>query len=215
MVRNYRFFAVMAVSAFLLAAPLAFGQAFLTPGGPLVHNPNVAEHCQGGVRLVGDVGVEGRRTTPWNFAAVGGGGESGRFDPTPVLQTKVQLNQGCLNAHFSAIVGSQATYGAAFAPTTLFQVTLSYVDPITGLIGPPQHLYGHWETPYGAYGPAVAIGAERDVDTFGANFFGRIGTASGEFIPGTYIVDVWWAGGNPAIGGGAIGAAFVLKLYQE
>jgi hypothetical protein len=26
-------------------------------------------------------------------------------------------------------------------------------------------------------------------------------------------VDVWWAGG-PVGGGGAIGAAFVLKLYQ-
>ena len=214
MVRNYRFLAVMAVSAFLLAAPLAHAQAFLTPGGPLVHNPNAQDRCNGGVRQVTDVGAEGRRTTPWNFAVVGGGGESGRFDPTTVLQTKVALTQGCINAHFSAVVGGQATYGAAFAPTTLFQVTLSYVDPITGAVGPPQHLYGHWETPYGLYGPAVAIGAERDVDTIGANFFGRIGQASGEFLPGTYIVDVWWAGGLPG-GGGAIGAAFVLKLYQD
>jgi len=214
MVRKYGFLAVMAVSALLLAAPPAHAQAFLTPGGPLVHNPNFQDRCNGGVRQVSDVGVEGRRFTGWNFGVVGGGGESGRFDPVPVLQTKVALTQGCINAHFSAIVGSQATYGAALAPTTLFQVTLSYVDPITGVVGPPQHLYGHWETPYGLYGPAVAIGAERDVDTFGANFFGRIGQASGEFLPGTYIVDVWWAGGFPG-GGGALGAAFVLKLYQE
>jgi len=213
MTRKYGFLAVLAVSAAMLA-PLAQGQAFLTPGGPIKHPQNVQERCNGGVRLVGDVGVEGRRTTAWNFGAVGGGGESGRFDPIPVLRTSVQLTQGCLNAHFSAIVGGQPTYGAAIAPTTLFQVTLSYIDPATGAIGPPQHLYGHWETPYGIYGPAVAIGAERDVDTIGANFFGRIGTTVNDFIPGTYIVRVWWAGGFPG-GGGATGAAFVLKLYQE
>ena len=149
MTRNYGFVAVLAVSVLALAAPFAQAQAFLTPGGPLVHNPNVQEHCQGGVTLVGDVGVEGRRSTAWNFGVVGGGGEGGRFDPTPVLQTKVQLTQGCLNAHFSAIVGSRGTYGAALAPTALFQVSLSAVLPAGGL-GPPQHLYGHWETPYGA-----------------------------------------------------------------
>ena len=214
MVRKYGFLAVMAVTAVMLAAPLAHAQQFLTPGGPLVHNPNGQDRCNGGVRLVGDVGFEGRRSTPWNFGVVGGGGESGRFDPVPVLTTKVSLSQGCLNAHLSAVVGGQPTYGAALAPTTLFQVTLSYIDPVTGVVGPPQHLYGHWETPYGLYGPAVAIGAERDVDTLGANFFGRVGQSSGEFLPGNYVVDVWWAGGLPG-GGGALGAAFVLKLYQE
>jgi hypothetical protein len=214
MTQKHGFLAVLAVSAVLLAASPAHAQAFLTPGGPLVHNPNIQEHCNGAVTLVGDVGVEGRRSTPWNFGVVGGGGEGGRFDPTPVLQTKVQLTQGCLNAHFSAIVGSRPTYGAAFAPTALFQVSLRAILPAGGL-GPPQHLYGHWETPYGAYGPAVAVEAERDVDPISANFFGRIGFGPNEFPPGPYVVDVWWAGGNPALGGGATGAAFVLKLYQE
>jgi len=73
---------------------------------------------------------------------------------------------------------------------------------------------GHYETPYGVYAPAVAIEAERDVDTFSSNFFARIGTLPGDVPPGPYRVDVWWAGG-PIGGGGAIGAAFVLKLYQN
>ncbi len=165
--------------------------------------------CRGANRLVGDVGFEGLKTTAWNFAAVGGGGEGGRFDPVPVLSTTVTLTQGtCLNAHLSAIVGSRQTYGPAFSALTLFQVTLT---PATGAA--PQHMYGHYETPYGVYAPAVAIEAERDVDTFGSNFFTRVGTAPGDVPPGVYRVDVWWAGG-PVGGGGALGAAFVLKLYQ-
>jgi hypothetical protein len=91
----------------------------------------------------------------------------------------------------------------------MFQVTLT---PAAG--GAPQHMVGHYETPYGLYGPAVAIEAERDVDTFGSNFFQRIGYQYGDVPPGTYRVDVWWSGG-PVGGGGAIGAAFVLKLYQR
>ena len=74
-------------------------------------------------------------------------------------------------------------------------------------------MFGHYETPYGIYGPAVAIEAERDVDTFGSNFFQTVGTGPHDVPPGVYYVDVWWAGG-PATPGGAIGAAFVLKLYQ-
>jgi hypothetical protein len=124
-----------------------------------------------------------------------------------VLSTKVELREGCLNAHFSAIVGSAQTYGTS--PITMFQVTLT--PAVAG--GVPQHMYGHYETPYGIYGPAVAIEAETDVDTFGSNFFQRIGDKEGEVPPGVYYVDVWWSGG-PAGAGGAIGAAFVLKLYQ-
>ena len=41
-----------------------------------------------------------------------------------------------------------------------------------------------------------------------------IGSARGYVPPGAYRVDVWWAGG-PTAAGGAIGAAFVLKLYQQ
>lgn len=172
-----------------------------------LHDPAKQEQCRGLVSLVQDIGYEGVKTTPHNFSSPTGGGESMRFDRTPVLSTKVDLREGCLNAHFSAIVGSAQTYGGV-SPITLFQVTLT---PTTG--GLPQHMYGHYETPYGIYGPAVAIEAERDVDTFGSNFFQRIGDQPGEVKPGTYYVDVWWAGG-PAGAGGAIGAAFVLKLYQ-
>jgi hypothetical protein len=40
-----------------------------------------------------------------------------------------------------------------------------------------------------------------------------VGTGTGQVPPGSYRVDVWWSGG-PVGGGGAIGADFVLKLYQ-
>ena len=208
MTRTVRFFAVTAVSAFLLAAPLAQAKGILYQG-QFKHDPTIMEHCRGTVSLVTDVGFEGVQTTAWNFGAVGGGGESGRFDPRPVLQTKVELKEGCLNAHLSALVGSAQTYGTS--PITLFQVTLSQAGgPV---LGPPLHMYGHFETPWGIYGPAVAIEAETDVDEIGANFFQRIGYGPGEVPPGVYVVDVWWAGGLTGPGG-AIGAAFVLKLYQ-
>lgn len=177
--------------------------------GTRAPHPAGGSKCNGPIRQVVDVGFEGVKTTAWNFAAVGGGGEGGRFAPIPVLTTTVNIVQGvtCLNAHFSAIVGSRQTYGPAFSALALFQVTAT---PLGGLA--PQHLYGHYETPYGIPAPAVAIEAERDVDTFGSNFFQRVGTAPGEIPPGVYRIDVWWAGG-PIGGGGAIGAAFVLKLY--
>ena len=167
--------------------------------------------CRGPLKLVQDVAFEGVKTTGFNWSSTLGGGESGRFDPTPVLTTTVTLTAGtCLNAHFSAIVGSRQTYGAGVASITMFQVTLT---PLATPPPPPQHMVGHYETPYGIYAPAVAVEAERDVDTFGSNFFQRVGTAPGDVPPGTYRVDVWWSGG-PVGGGGAIGAAFVLKLYQ-
>ena len=171
------------------------------------HNPTIPAECRGLVSMVTDVGFEGVKTTGFNFSNNTGGGESGRFDKRPVLTTKVHLEEGtCLNAHFSAIVGSRQTYGVA--SITLFQVTLT---PAGG--GAPQHMYGHYETPYGVYGPAVAIEAERDVDTFGSNFFQTVGFDHGDVPPGDYEVNVWWSGG-PVGGGGAIGAAFVLKLYS-
>lgn len=171
-----------------------------------LHDPTRPEGCRGAVNLVADVGFEGVQTTTHNWSNPTGGGESLRYDKTPVLSTKVELREGCLNAHFSAIVGSAQTYGTS--PITMFQVTLT---PAAG--GPPQHMYGHFETPYGIYGPAVAVEAEQDVDTFGSNFFQRIGDGPGEVKPGVYYVDVWWSGGPTGVGG-AIGAAFVLKLYQ-
>jgi hypothetical protein len=172
------------------------------------HDPTIPAACRGQVSMVTDVGFEGVKTTGFNFSNATGGGESGRFDKRPVLSTKVRLEEGtCLNAHFSAIVGSRHTYGAGVASITMFQVTLT---PAGGV---PQHMYGHYETPYGLFGPAVAVEAERDVDTFGSNFFQRVGFERGDVPPGDYEVNVWWSGG-PVGGGGAIGAAFVLKLYS-
>lgn len=205
MVRSIRFFTVLLVAAMPLVSQ-AKGLLERSTQANL-HDPKIQEGCRGAVNLVQDVGFEGIQTTSANFGAPAGGGESGRFDKTPVLSTKVELREGCLNAHFSAIVGSAQTY-ANVSPLTFFQVTLT---PSSG--GAPQHMYGHYETPYGIYGPAVAIEAENDVDTFGSNFFQRIGDQPGDVKPGVYYVDVWWAGG-PAGAGGAIGAAFVLKLYQ-
>ena len=171
------------------------------------HSQTKPAECRGPIALVTDVGFEGLKTTSANYGASPGGGEGGRFDKTPVLSTRVELREGCLNAHFSALVGSRQTYGVS--AITMFQVTL------TPSGSGPQHMYGHYETPYGIPSPAVAIEAERDVDQFAANFFQRLGKdkANGDVPPGVYRVDVWWAGG-PVGGGGAIGAAFVLKLYQ-
>jgi len=112
----------------------------------------------------------------------------------------VELASGtCLDAHFSALVGSRQMYGVA--GITMFQVTLTRM---TG--GAPRHMVGHYDWPYGMYGPATAIEAEGDVDQFSANYFQRVGTAPGDVPAGAYRVDVWWAGGP-------VGADFVLKLY--
>ena len=214
MVRSGRgnWLVVLSAAVVLLGMPVVaqakglLSQEGLGPGSKL-HDQTLPEHCRGAITQVTDVGFEGVKTTAHNWSSPTGGGESKRYDIRPVLSTKVELREGCLNAHFSAIVGSAQTYGTS--PITMFQVTLT--PAVAG--GVPQHMYGHYETPYGIYGPAVAIEAETDVDTFGSNFFQRIGDKEGEVPPGVYYVDVWWSGG-PAGAGGAIGAAFVLKLYQ-
>jgi hypothetical protein len=161
--------------------------------------------CRGAITLMQDLGDETWKNTAANFNVPAGGGEGGRFDKTPLLTTKVALKAGCLNAHFSAIVGGKI-YGSA--PTTVFQVTLTPAN------GGPRHMVGHYEPPYGQHAPAIGIGAESDVDMVAANFFQRVGTGPGDVPPGTYVVNVWWAGAG-APSGGAAGAAFVLKLYQQ
>ena len=208
MVRSFRF----AVAIMLVAAMPVVVQAkgILVPttqSSADGHDQTQPLGCRGTVSLVQDIGFEGIKTTGHNFSDPTGGGESGRFDKTPVLSTKVELRQGCLNAHFSAVTGSAQMYGTS--PITFYQVTLTPTDGSTG----PRHMYGHYETPYGIYGPAVFIEAEGDVDTIGANFFSRIGDGKYDVKPGIYYVDVWWSGGLSAPGG-AIGAAFVHKLYQ-
>ena len=177
------------------------------PTTQVAHPTNEPRNCRGPITRVMDVAYEGVKTTAHNWSSATGGGESGRFDKTPVLTTRVTLTQGsCLDAHLSAMVGSKQSYSSS-SSITMFQVTLT---PVAG--GAPQHMVGHYETPYGIYGPAVALEAERDVDMLASNFFQRVGGAKGDVPPGTYNVDVWWSGG-PVGGGGAIGADFVLKLY--
>lgn len=162
--------------------------------------------CRGPIAQVLDVADEGVRFTSANYFASPGGGEGGRFDKTPLLSTRLQLARGsCLNAHLSAIVGGRATYNVA--SLTMFQVTLTH---LSGPPAGPHHMVGHYHTPFGIASPAVALEAERDIDMLGANFFQRVGTGPHDVPPGMYRVDVWWSGAGP---GGAIGAAFVLKLY--
>jgi hypothetical protein len=163
--------------------------------------------CRGPITQVTDIADERVRFTSANYFAGPGGGEGGGFDKTPVLSTRVSLQTGCLNAHLSAIVGGRQTYGVA--SLTMFQVTLTRMNPP---VAGPRHMVGHYEHPFGMVSPAVALEAERDVDMLGANFFQRVGNGPHELPPGTYRVDVWWSGAGP---GGAIGAAFVLKLYQR
>ena len=184
---------------------LARPKADAKPAAKGAYSHKGVQNCRGPITRVEDVGDETWKTTSANFNVPAGGGEGGRFDKTPVLSTKVSLKEGCLDAHFSAIVGGRI-YGSA--PTTVFQVTLTPIG------GGPRHMVGHYETPYGQNAPAIGIGAENDVDMVSANFFQRIGKNAGDVAPGTYLVDVWWAGaGAPA--GGAAGAAFVLKLYLQ
>jgi hypothetical protein len=196
------------------SAPSFFGtkspQEIAAGGAPNVPHPAGVLNCKGRITSVVDVANEAFLFTPFNFNPANGGGEGGCFDPTPVLSTTVTIPQGatCLNAHFSAIVGSQQTYGPALAPLAVFQVT---VTPLP--VGAPQHLIGHFETPYNIPCPAIGIEAETDVDTFGSNFFQRVGTLPGDVPPGNYRVDVWWAGAPPFGAGGAFAGAFVLKLY--
>lgn len=165
--------------------------------------------CSGPITRVFDIGNENLNFTSANYFTSPGGGEGGRFDKTPILSTKVSLATGtCLDAHLSAIVGNGRLYGVA--PMALFQVTLTFLPIATPPFGPPRHMVGHFEHPFGTSSPAVALEAERDVDMLAANFFQKVGSGPHEVRPGTYRVDVWWAGAGP---GGAVGAAFVLKLY--
>lgn len=196
--------ALLAAIAFAPSAQAQSDTFFVKEDFGRLAVPGIHPLCKGKVRQVQDTTYEGVKTTAWNFAMVGGGGEGGRFDPIPVHSTKVNLTQGCLNAHFSALVGSKL-YGVS--NMTLFQITLTPAG------GAPQHMGGHYETPYGVPAPALALSAEYDVDEFAANFYQGIGNGPGLVPPGAYRVDVWWAGG-PTAPGGAIGAAFTLKLYQ-
>lgn len=204
------------LAALVVWVGVAYGAEVPEPGpGFYVENPDGAAknhnvlNCDGIVQRVIDAGDETLHTTTAIFGTSPGGGEGRQFDPTPVLTIKdVKLDDGeCLNAHLSVLTGSAQTYGVA--PLTLFQVTLTPTDGSAG----PQHMVGHYETPYGILSPAVALEAERDVDMFAANFFQKTGDREHEIRPGSYNVDVWWAGAPPGVPGGGIAAAFVLKLY--
>ncbi len=197
---------VAALTVLLAASGGANAQAnsFFQKGTP--NAPVIAPYkCKGPVNLVTDVGDENLHTTTAVFGTNPGGGEGKQFDPRPVLSTSVTLRDGqCLDAHLSALLGGPNFYGKS--SLALFQVAL------TGPVG-PVHMYGHYETPYGFASPAVALGAEPDVDMLGANFIQHVGTGTHDVPPGTYKVNVYWAGAPGA--GGAIGAAFILKLYSS
>jgi hypothetical protein len=159
--------------------------------------------CRGNVRMVEDVTFEGVKTTSWTYPT----GATG-YDPVPVLSYKVSLKQGCFNLHLSAMVGGSQSYG--MNKITLFQVR------VTPASGPPIILDGHYPTCYGAL-PCVALSAEHDVDMLSSNFYKNVSSALGQIPPGPALVEVLWAGGpsflndpNP----GAIGAAFVAKMYH-
>ena len=191
----------------LCSAQAQDSKSFFPPGEIARALAGVHPPCKAKLQpLVTDTVFEGVKTTSFNWSSTAGGGESGRYDKVPVLTTRVKLGQGCLNAHLSAMVGSAQTYPGV-SSITMFQVTL------TNTAGVRVHMAGHYETPYGLYGPAVALSAEHDVDMLASNFYMPVGTGEGQVPPGNYRVDVWWSGG-PIGGGGAIGAAFVLKLYQ-
>lgn len=165
--------------------------------------------CRGPITQVRDVGDENLRFTSAVFGMNPGGGEGQQFDKTPVLSTTVTLATGtCLDAHVSALVGSKQSYGVS--RMTFFQVTLTRIGPLPF---PPRHMVGHFHTLFGVNSPAVTLEAERDIDTYSSNFFQKVGQGPHEIAPGTYRVDLWWAGGPDP--GGAIGAAFVMKLYQR
>jgi len=106
-------------------------QFYARPQGDQTRGSLAAPHpfgpirCRGPVNQVSDLAFEGVKVTGWNWAMMGGGGEGGRYDPLPVLSTTVNLTEGCLNAHFSAIVGSRQTYGAGISALTMFQVALT------------------------------------------------------------------------------------------
>jgi len=162
--------------------------------------------CTGPITRVMDLADENVRFTAADFLANPGGGEGGGFDKTPLLSTKVTLAAGmCLDAHLSAIVAKRRT-----ANMTMFQVSLTFLPLTTPPMLPPRHMVGHFERPFGIASPAVFMEAESVADMFAANFFQKVGTGPHEVRPGTYRVDVWWSGEGP---GGAVGAAFVLKLY--
>jgi hypothetical protein len=132
------------------------------------------------------------------------GGQGKQFDPVPVLTIpNVVIAKGeCVNGHLSVLVGEHQAYGVS--SEAVFQLALTPAG------GTPVAMECYYPTPYGIASPAVATAAEPDVDMFAANCFQG---ADGDLQPGVYTTNVFWAGGPPGVAGGAIGAAFVLKLY--
>jgi hypothetical protein len=179
-----------------------------TDGKPKLTDDGPVFRCDGPVSQVVDIGDESLRTTTAVFGSSPGGGIGGQFDPNPLLDVFVNIPPGaCLDAHFSGLVGSAQTYGRS--PLAMFEVTVQAASPV---FAPGTALIGHFPTPFGLASPAVALEPERDVDEIGANFFIQAGDGPRQIKPGKNRVIVWWAGG-PAAPGGAIGSAWVLKLY--
>jgi hypothetical protein len=196
--------------ALTILAPLALAggadaqsQTFFQLGKDAKLHPATAETCAGTVKRVLDATNEAVLFTSAQYGTSPGGGQGGQFDPNPVLTVpNIKLVKGeCINAHVSALVGGQQSYGVS--SETMFQVALV---PAGGTA--PIAMEGHYATPYGINSPAVATAAEPDVDMFAANFYQGL---DGDVQPGTYNLNVYWAGAPGP--GGAIGAAFVAKVY--
>ncbi len=176
---------------------------------PRLRDDDQVYRCEGPVTQVIDIGDESLRTTPAVFGSSPGGGIGGQFDPNPLLDVFVDIPDGaCLDAHFSGLVGSGPLYGKS--ALAMFEVTVQAASPV---FAPGTALIGHFPTPFGVPSPAVALEPERDVDEIGANFFIHAGGGPREIKPGKNRVIVWWAGGPGGPGAGAIGSAFVLKMY--
>ena len=82
--------AIAAAAALPATASAQLGKSFFVPGAQLEPLAAVAAlPCKGKTTQVSDGAFEGVKTTTWNYAAAGGGGVGGRFDPVPVLTVPV------------------------------------------------------------------------------------------------------------------------------
>src|SRR5437660_1517012 len=60
-----------------------------SPGVPPGHDQTAPLQCRGAISQITDIGFEAVKTSGFNWSNPVGGGEGKRFDPTPVLTTRV------------------------------------------------------------------------------------------------------------------------------
>ena len=88
-----RLFITFMVAASLAGAASAQQKPFLwrEAASKAPHSQTTVFGCHGPIASVTDVAYEGLKTTQFNWSSTAGGGESGRYDRTPVLSTKVTV----------------------------------------------------------------------------------------------------------------------------